>query len=195
MVIPYLASAEWYGVWICRMIEGFDETVAASEATSATILKPRELCRTCIAAPGGTVLLSVPVAGGASAVKRGPAEALRISEHGDWPRIHLGALETAYSRTPFYPHLMPLLRDAVTGHGEMLRDFNLTLHRILCRFSGIDRISEFRTAVINADDRLIQTAGEAAGNLRGGLSLVDMTFRYGPHTIFALLDCYFKKGY
>ena len=59
---------------------------------------------------GRGVLLTVPVEGGSRSLKRlehacvGRAEARaalrspRISLHGDWPRVHLGALEAVYGR-------------------------------------------------------------------------------------------------
>lgn len=129
-MIPYLASADWYA----EHLFGEGKTVAALPN------------RTLVSAPGmgGEGLrLTVPVAGGSKALKRGlvSGEGLTVSGHGDWPRIHLGALEAAYGREPFWRHI-----DGEVAHilmqsvGMELRELNARLDGLISRFLRPDVI-------------------------------------------------------
>ncbi|MDE6022224.1 MAG: hypothetical protein K2G13_01855, partial [Muribaculaceae bacterium] len=77
---PYLASTSW----VQRKLQ-------------PKSLTTRDYTRTVIESnnPAG-MTLTVPIIGGASAVKRLKPIRVCISGHGDWTSIHLGAIEAAY---------------------------------------------------------------------------------------------------
>ncbi len=122
---------------------------------------------------GRGVLLTVPVEGGSRSLKRlehacgGRAEAQadlrspRISLHGDWPRVHLGALEAVYGRAPFFAHYFPAVSGIIAGPPESLFGLN---------------------AAIDAE-RLLAQSDPA-------LSMLDALFRLGPEAIFLLVEAF-----
>lgn len=129
-MIPYLASADWYSGYLFGHRE-------------SGITVPN---RTLVSAPGRggeRLRLTVPVAGGSKALKRGvvSGEGLTVSGHGDWPRVHLGALEAAYGREPFWRHFDSELAHILTQSiGMELRELNARLDSLVSRFLRPDVI-------------------------------------------------------
>lgn len=100
IIPPYLASTAW--------LQG---------KVKARLLKTRDYTRTIIESNSFEgMVLTVPVAGGSSAAKRLKPSQLEISDHGDWTRIHLGAIEAAYGREPYFQHLFPEIASAINHY-------------------------------------------------------------------------------
>lgn len=59
---------------------------------------------------------------------------LKISEHGDWRRIHWGAIFSAYGKTPFFEYIEDDLKRIYNRADKWLLDFNMALHEIVCEF-------------------------------------------------------------
>ena len=108
MIPPYLASLAAYRNWMRARLAGASDAEAWRRvADGMSRVERRCLPRTLVAGAHGQdpLTLSVPISGGASVIKRGHPEVWGGSMHGRWPAVHLGALEAAYSATPFFPHL------------------------------------------------------------------------------------------
>jgi hypothetical protein len=69
-----------------------------------------------ILGPNGVQVLTIPVVG-QKGVKT-PVRDIRIAEHGNWKREHLGALRAAYGKSAFYPFLEDQLRELYEVHAQ-----------------------------------------------------------------------------
>lgn len=144
-MIPYLPSTALYAEWLRHRISGLDDAGSWCRACSGTA--PRGFARTTVAGGGSQppLVLSIPLEGGAATVKKAEPEDWNISLHGRWPAIHLGALNAAYSSSPYFPHLIPLVEPVIKNvkEGDNLYDFNLSLHNNITDFLAIDNILPF----------------------------------------------------
>lgn len=170
---PYLASTAW------MRSQGKGMTLQGRDYTRTLIESNRD---------GGQVL-TVPVEGGSSAVKRGPVSGLRVSAHGDWPRIHLGALEASYGKEPYFAHLFPEIAEVISGYPESLIELNGRLLGVMLSFAGYaDEIGLLRSL---RDRNPMRVAG-ITGRLEAGCdishSYLEPLFRFGRDAIFLLLD-------
>ena len=166
---PYLASLLW--------VQG-----------KAGAQKTREYTRTLIEsnAPEGMVL-TVPVVGGASAVKRLKPSELEVSDHGDWTRIHLGAIEAAYGREPYFQHLFPELAPVIAAHPQQLARLNVLLMERMMRFIGYrENISEIRSLREGNSERCAAIARRLEAKVDPTHSFLEPLFRLGPDAIFLL---------
>lgn len=97
-------------------------------------LKAPWCCHHCrILGPNGVQTLTVPIVkmpyGEPFAVKN-----IQISEHGDWRRIHWGAIFSAYGKSPFFDYFAPDLH-ALFEHGDRwLIDFDRELFTLITSF-------------------------------------------------------------
>lgn len=157
-------------------------------APKSDSIKTRDLTRTLIESnsPVGMVL-TVPVKGGASAVKKMHPESLEISDHGDWTRIHLGAIEAAYGREPYFLHLFPEIAAIITGHPQFLMQMNRLLEKALMDFLNFDEtFAEIRQLRESHPDRCSSIATRLESKINPSHSLIEPLFRLGPDTIFLL---------
>lgn len=168
---PYLASTLWW--------QGESHSRA---------LKTRDYTRTLIASnsPKGMVL-TVPVVGGAAAAKRLAPGQLKISDHGDWTRIHLGAIEAAYAREPYFRHLFPELEDIITNHTELLSALCVSLSdRMLGFLDYSSAFPEVQQMRIEHPERYWDIAKRLAAKVTPEHSFLEPLFRLGPDTLFLL---------
>lgn len=60
---------------------------------------------------------------------------LFISEHGDWRRIHWGALFSAYGKSPFFDYIADDLKSIYENQKlTRLMDFNMAIHNLIVDF-------------------------------------------------------------
>ena len=192
VTVPYLASCRWYSVWLGRLLcgDGFDRAAAAANTTCGTT--SRSLSRALIeGADGRVVMLSVPVRGGASALKRVSPELLTISGHGHWQHVHTGAISAAFGRTPYYQHLMPWLEQAYRdcgSEGDSLHGLNDALHLSLMRLLRIDEtLPALRQMWSQKPELLRDAAAQTAADYDVDLSALSVAMKHGPDAIFTLL--------
>lgn len=184
--IPYFPSLEFCRLWMAARLEGFGDFEALKIAKKRIGLKPRDMARGYVAGANGQtrLLLSVAIEGGASAIKRLPAERLRLSCHGEWPKLHLRAMETAYSSTPYYRHYIPGIKDVLESvtpgmsFAEMTSELHKVMKDALDAEMLIPRIMECRQKIEKFDKI---DAGDTE------MTVFDVIFRKGPEAIFALL--------
>ena len=169
-VPPYLASTSW--------VQGI---VAAP-------LKTREYTRTMIESnsPEGMVL-TVPVVGGASAAKRLKPSELEISDHGDWTRIHLGAIEAAYGREPYFQHLFPEIAAIINDYPQQLVRLNVLLMEKMMDFLDYsEQIGHVRKLWEHQPERCSAIAWRLEAKIDARHSFLEALFRLGPDAIFLL---------
>lgn len=169
---PYLPSTAW-----CR-----------SGEKPCMVQSGRFLTRTRIwsNAPEGLVL-TVPVEGGSAAVKRLDPHALRISAHGDWTRIHLGAIEAAYGKEPYFQHFFPEIAEIISRYHSELETLNKSLLSTILQISdyeaqieGILCLRKEYSSRFNAIEQRLLTGIDPEH------SLIEPLFRYGKDIIMLL---------
>ena len=194
-IIPYLPSLSLARNWMRARLDGYDDTLSwikGLQGAGNRLINPRILTRTLVAGARGQepLLLSVPIEGGASGVKHGDPAFWRISLHGDWPRIHLGALEAAYSNTAYYPHLINQIRKIVSDvkEGDNFALFTRQLLETIYNFLDIETlIPALRNIIRENPERIRLLSEEKKPGTDADLSILDVIFKRGPETIFTLL--------
>ena len=168
---PYLASTRWLRA-----------------KGKSFHLKSRDYTRTLIESNSAEgIVLTVPVAGGSSATKRLLPEELRISGHGDWTRIHLGALEAAYGREPYFQHLFPDIASAIENYPEHLSMLNVMLMTKMFGFVDYHNSApEIERLRKSNPRRCADITGRLESCINPDHSFLEPLFRLGPDAIFLL---------
>lgn len=174
MVIPFAASPEWYAAWLRARLAGADDAAACEAACAELRPGAKDLRRAAIAAPQGSMWLTVPLA-------KGPG--LRISDHGNWPHVHLGAINAIYGRTPYFPYLYDALSD-VYGHiPGTLPEFAAAIHTLIISWLDTDAAM----MALTAGSAVRRTAEELKTKVNTRLSILDPLFRFGKDTLLMLI--------
>lgn len=105
-----------------------------------------------------------------------------ISDHGNWPHNHLGAINALYGRTPFFPYLFPELSDIYRNLPATTTEFNLRLHRLICRWLDFEAIGD-----IPENEAVSQSIRYVSTFVNYDISILDGIFRLGKDMVLALL--------
>ena len=157
--------------------------------------------RAVIAAENGALALTVPV------VHNGvqPMRDVRISEHGNWRRMHWNAIASAYKKSPFFDYYADDFRPFYENKIEFLVDFNMQLHATVCELLGLDvpvvELSGDNGAMAEDIRSLAQPVDGSAScclpyyqvfERRNGflpnMSIADLLFNMGPEGLIVLRD-------
>lgn len=148
-------------------------------------LPPREYMRTTIITSAGRQMLSVPIVGGTSVVKRQPPDEWMISDHGHWTRVHLGALEASYSRTPFFPHFFPGLHRLIVNHPQSAMEFTDNIRQWICECLDFDKNFPAMLELKRMHPELVDSRfNQLLKYVDPEISIVDPLFRFGREMIF-----------
>ena len=118
-----------------------------------------------------------------------------ISDHGQWWKLHITALESAYGRTPFFEfyidRILPLMTDPAQSSfgtiGSLNREADRLIRRILELPQALEpeQLPETYTDLRRHDFNDInlpeywQIRADSLG-FRAGMSILDMIFNIGP---------------
>ena len=101
--------------------------------------------RYCIDGPNGVQTLTVPLVGSTNNMMT-PLRDVLISEHGDWRRLHWGALFSAYGRSPYFDYVADDLARVINGSQRYLHDFNRQLHEVIVDFMDLPIVTRYQDA-------------------------------------------------
>lgn len=180
-VVPYVPSLRWYAYWFGCRCRGMSEDEARMYANRECRICGKDFARMLIPSVSGPMLLSVAVEGGASKLKRTGSEGrVLLSLHGNWPHVHLGAIDAVYGRTPYYQHIIPGLREILDTLPGRLKDLNNRMHIWLTSFLQPD-------PDINIEKAVLQRGLEISRHLDPDMSVIDALMRFGPETNLVLI--------
>ena len=184
---PYAPSSRWHAIRIKGLARGESFENSCLSANEEFSLRDFARCRI-TGHSDSPILLTVPVEGGSSVLKGMlPPKEIKLSNHGNWRRIHLGALEASYGRTPYYPYLMPNLKEIYEGNFQTLRDFNLAIEEALFAFLLNNISRDELSMLLNFSGNSLRERGmEISGLIDPDLSIIDALMRIGPETLLAL---------
>lgn len=198
----YLAPVEYYvklyhydRVWV----EGFDHYAKQTYRN-----------RCVIAAADGPLALTIPT-------EKGEADKLltrdvRISDHGNWRRVHWNAFEAAYRHSPFFDYYADEFHRFFEQRYTFLTDFNDALCRWVCEQVGLqpdicpttvyeaatagkedfrERIhpkKDYRTTDPDFVPVVYYQVFDARNGFLPNLSVADLLFNMGPESLLVLRD-------
>ena len=110
--------------------------------------------------PNGVQTLTVPLVGSTNNMMT-PLRDVLISEHGDWRRLHWGALYSAYGRSPYFDYVADDLSRVIHGHQRYLHEFNSQLHEVIVDFMDLPLTTHY----IQEDDSVPEDATDLRGRI------------------------------
>ena len=164
--------------------------------------------RYCIDGPNGVQTLTVPLVGSTNNMMT-PLRDVLISEHGDWRRLHWGALFSAYGRSPYFDYVADDLSRVIHGNQRYLHEFNSQLHEVIVDFMDLPlktlplqdvemnrfEVTDLRglIAMKKPDTLPITTVPyyqmwKTDDGFRPDLSILDLMMNLGREAIFTLND-------
>lgn len=206
MKIAYLSSAYLAPVEYYTKLKTYDQVFIEQHDH---YIKQTYRNRCTIAAPDGELALSIPTVKPSTA--KCAMKDIRISDHGNWRRLHWNAIESAYNGTPFFEYYKDDFHPFYEHKYEFLTDFNEELCQLICRLIDIEpevqRTTEykvdfaahevdFREAIHPKKDfRLTDPeftphpyyqVFEARHGFLPNLSIIDLLFNMGPESLLIL---------
>ena len=155
--------------------------------------------------PNGVQTLTVPLVGSTNNMMT-PLRDVLISEHGDWRRLHWGALYSAYGRSPYFDYVADDLSRVIHGKQRYLREFNDQLHQVIVDFmdlplatapvtgvtavDAIDlrgRIGMKKKDALAIDDVPYYQMWPGQDGFKSGLSVLDLMMNLGREGIITLM--------
>jgi len=155
----------------------------------------------------GVQTLTVPLVGETNNMAT-PLRDVRIAEHGNWRRLHWGALFSAYGRSPYFDYVADDLQRVVNGQQRYLHEFNSQLHEVIVDFLDLPlqtdvlstEVARVTTGVLDLRGRMgmkrpdalpitdvpyyqMWTDGEG---FRADLSILDLMMNQGREAIITL---------
>ena len=165
--------------------------------------------RCVIATASGPQTLTLPVERAAGS--HAPVASLRLSAHGDWPRVHWQALVSAYEQSPYFDYYADDFQTLYRRPPAGLADFNHALLTLMLRLLDLEcsltrssryvtpheSMTDLRTVISpkaspGADPRFEPRPYYQVFAARTGflprLSMVDLLFHMGPESRLILRD-------
>ena len=162
--------------------------------------------RYCIDGPNGLQTLTVPLVGSTNNMMT-PLRDVLISEHGDWRRLHWGALYSAYGRSPYFDYVADDLSRVINGSQRYLHEFNAQLHEFIVDFMDLpletrylkDRLGEDVEGMTDLRGRIAMKKPDTLpihnvpyyqmwSHFTPDLSILDLMMNMGREGIFTLLE-------
>jgi len=163
--------------------------------------------RCVIATTAGRQVLTVPIE--RCEHLKCPMRDIRISDHGEWRRLHWRALVSAYGESPFFDYYADDIRPFFERRWDYLFDFNLEITGVVCSLLDLrPRIElsdsyadaagpgtdDFRDAIhpkhpLPDDAFIVRPYYQVYARKHGflpNLSILDLLFNEGPEGIFYL---------
>ncbi|MFI3239520.1 MAG: WbqC family protein [Bacteroidales bacterium] len=142
-----------------------------------------------ILAANGVLTLTVPLQKPSKGDKT-PIKELLISEHGDWTRIHWGAIFSAYGKAPFFDYIQDDLHAIYETHDRWLVDFNQRLHQLVIDFLDLPINKNIGNTPILTntvkDIEYYQLLRKNRSEFIPNLSIIDLLMNCGRESIITL---------
>ena len=162
--------------------------------------------RCIIATPNGIQPLTVPIEkpeGGRR--DKTSTRNVRISDHGQWRRIHWNALCSSYGESPFFEYYADDIRPFFEQQWEYLFDFNMAITRKLCELLNLRPSFHETSCFLSAANATSMELKDYREAIRPKHPLPDPSFvptpyyqvyqqRFGFQPNLSILDLLFNMG-
>ena len=126
--------------------------------------------------PNGLQTLTVPLVGSTNNMMT-PLRDVLISEHGDWRRLHWGALYSAYGRSPYFDYVADDLYRVINGSQRYLHEFNRQMHDVIVDFMDLPLATRYLDEVDKGDlIGTIDLRGRIAMKKVDNLPIIDVPY-------------------
>ena len=159
----YFGPVQWY-----QKLNRADEVWIERQET---FQKQTYRNRCLIATTQGIQALTVPV-DRSSAVQ---IKDIRISDHGDWRRLHWNALQSAYGESPFFEYYEDDLRPFFERRWTFLLDFNEEIRQKVCE------LIDLRPSVRYTEEYVRNTTGDYRDAIQPKHPSPDADFQPRPY--------------
>lgn len=182
---PLMPSSGWFGTYFNELRKGKspkEATLKANEKTSG-----RDFARFTIEAIKGEVMvLSAAVEGGARQLRSlDKLVDLKLSDHGEWRRVHLRTLDACLGRKPYFPYLFPQLEKVYSDRQILtLQEFNIAIFKILYSFININ---DKEILTYNNNLILRERGKEVSDRIKPFISAVEAISTFGKETLLGFL--------
>ena len=149
--------------------------------------------------PNGVQTLTVPLVGSTNNMMT-PLSDVLISEHGDWRRLHWGALFSAYGRSPYFDYVADDLARVIHGGQRYLHEFNSQLHEVIIDFMDLPIITRYMNSAERPDADAVDLRGRIAMKKPDKLAIVNVpysqmwTSQQGFEPDLSILDLMMNTG-
>ena len=158
--------------------------------------------------PNGLQTLTVPLVGSTNNMMT-PLKDVLISEHGDWRRLHWGALFSAYGRSSYFDYVADDLSRVIHGSQRYLHEFNMQLHEVIVEFMDLPLTTRYLDESEPLDGTVTDLRGRIAmkkpdtltidnvpyyqmwknqAGFKADLSILDLMMNLGREAVLTLLD-------
>ena len=149
--------------------------------------------------PNGVLTLTVPLVGSTNNMMT-PLSDVLISEHGDWRRLHWGALFSAYGRSPYFDYVADDLARVIHGGQRYLHEFNSQLHEVIIDFMDLPITTRYMNSAERPDANAVDLRGRIAMKKPDNLDIVNVpygqmwTSQQGFEPDLSILDLMMNTG-
>lgn len=146
-------------------------------------------------ADGRELQLTIPVTGGINAVKYGDPHSWHCADDKKWRHRHLGAINAAYGRTPFFQHIFPEIEAVITDTSEnSVEVLNARLYGAMEEFMQLRRLMpQLATGNVETHRKVAAELFAAIPAPPQGVSALHYIFHLGPEAAICalapLLNC------
>ena len=184
---PLSPSSAWFAEFLKEL--SVSATIPTAIAVANRVVAFKDFSRYgLLDLRGERRILSVAVKGGNRQLRNINQDSdLRLSEHGDWRRVHLGTLEAVLGRNPFFRDIQTRIRDVYENKNiSSLEEFNLAIFQVIYTFlfEGME-ISHLKNYFPNPVIR--ERGKEIATQINFDVSILEALSIYGKETILGLI--------
>lgn len=185
---PLSLSVYWWAAFFLYLSESLSIPDAILHANSK-LTSSKEFGRMNLYDGNGQpMVLSVPVIGGARQLRNSDKiPSVLLSDHGDWRKIHLGALESILGRKPFYRHIEPELKKVYQDTGLLsLSQFNSAIFKVCYSFL-MQNMQPSDLSVFFRNRILMERGKEIAGQIHTETSVIQALASHGNESLLGIL--------
>lgn len=189
LATTYFGPVQWY--------QKLNRCEAYSIDGDELFMKQSYRNRCYIAAANGVQALTIPIE------KARLTRDVRISDHGDWRRVHRNSIMSAYGESPFFEYYQDDLLPFFERRWTFLVDFNEEIRQTVCNLIDIhptpithhsSPTTDFRAAInpkhptadADFEPKTYYQVYASRYGFQPNLSVLDLLLNMGPESIFYL---------
>ena len=185
---PLMPSVGWFADFLQSKAKDFREEQSILAANDG-LPSSRDFGRFVLKETNGeAITLSLAVEGGGRQLRTlNKIDYLLLSDHGDWRRNHLRAMEACLGKKPFFPYIFPRLTSAYLDKNlKSLREFNTAIFQILYSFI-LGETEDFNLSLFYNNKILQERGKEIALQFDNRISSLEAICSFGKESLLGFL--------
>ena len=184
---PLLPTAGWFSLYLKELSKSQDHLQALTIANQS--ISSKEFGRYLLEDSKGNVHVhSIALEGGGRQLRNSEKMSdLRLSEHGEWRKVHLRSNDALLGKTPFYRSIEQQLGSVYSNTRlESLKEFNLAIFNILYSFL-MGNVAPESLMQYKLKPVLKERGEEIAKLMHPSMSILQDIALYGKETLLGVL--------